>query len=35
MICIGYVSFSQNSFRNSPKVSNSLDLDQVEKKGSF
>ena len=22
----------QNSFRNSPKVSNSLDLDQVEKK---
>ena len=24
-------AFSQNSFRNSPKVSNSLDLDQVEK----
>ena len=32
MVCIGCVSFSQNSFRNSPKVSNSLDLDQVEKK---
>ena len=31
MVCIGCVSFSQNSFRNSPKVSNSLDLDQVEK----
>ena len=30
MVCIGCVSFSQNSFRNSPKVSNSLDLDQVE-----
>ena len=24
-------AFPQNSFRNSPKVSNSLDLDQVEK----
>ena len=33
MVCIGCVSFSQNSFRNSPKVSNSLDLDQVEKIG--
>ena len=31
MVCIGCVSFSQNSFRNSLKVSNSLDLDQVEK----
>ena len=31
MVCIGSVSFSQNSFRNSLKVSNSLDLDQVEK----
>ena len=31
MVCIGCVSYSQNSFRNSPKVSNSLDLDQVEK----
>ena len=31
MICIGCVSFSQNSFRNSLKVSNSFDLDQVEK----
>ena len=31
MVCIGCVSFSQNSFRNNPKVSNSLDLDQVEK----
>ena len=30
MVCIGCVSFSQNSFRNSLKVSNSLDLDQVE-----
>ena len=29
MVCIGCVSFSQNSF--SLKVSNSLDLDQVEK----
>ena len=31
MVCIGCVSFSQNSFRNSLKVSNSLDLDQVKK----
>ena len=31
MVCIGCVSFSQNSFRNSLKVSNSLDLDQVDK----
>ena len=31
MVCIGCLSFSQNSFRNSLKVSNSLDLDQVEK----
>ena len=31
MICIGCVSFYQNSFRNSLKVSNSFDLDQVEK----
>ena len=31
MVCIGCVSFSQNSSRNSLKVSNSLDLDQVEK----
>ena len=31
MVCIGCVSFSQNFFRNSLKVSNSLDLDQVEK----
>ena len=31
MVCIGCVSFSHNSFRNSLKVSNSLDLDQVEK----
>ena len=31
MVCIGCVSFSQNSFRNSLKVSNSFDLDQVEK----
>ena len=31
MVCIGCVSFSQNSFRNSLKVSDSLDLDQVEK----
>ena len=30
MICIACVSFSQNSFRNSLKVSNSFDLDQVE-----
>ena len=31
MVSIGCVSFSQNSFRNSLKVSNILDLDQVEK----
>ena len=31
MVCIGYVSFLSNTFRNRPKVSNSLDLDQVEK----
>ena len=31
MVCIGCLSFSQNYFRNSLKVSNSLDLDQVEK----
>ena len=31
MVCIGYLHFSQNSFRNSLKVSNSFDLDQVEK----
>ena len=31
MVCIGCVSFSQNSFRNSFKVSNSLDQDQVKK----
>ena len=30
MVYIGCVSFSQNSFRNSLKVSNSLDLDQVK-----
>ena len=31
MVCIGYVALSHYSFRNSPKVSNSLDLDQAEK----
>ena len=31
MVCIGCVSFSQNSFRNSPKVSNSLDLIRLKK----
>ena len=31
MVCIGCLHFSQNSFRNSLKVSNSLDLDQVKK----
>ena len=30
MVCIGYVSFLSNSIRNSPRVLNSLDLDQVE-----
>ena len=30
MVCIGYVSFLSNSFRNSPRVVNSLDLDKVE-----
>ena len=31
MVCFGCVSFSQDSFRNSLKVSNSLDLNHVEK----
>ena len=31
MVCIGSVSFLSKFFRNSPKVSISLDLNQVEK----
>ena len=31
MVCIGYVSFLSKFFQVSPKVSNSLDLDKVEK----
>ena len=31
MVCIDFISFLSNFFQESPQVSNSLDLDQVEK----